>query len=78
MSTAEAKYKLKGMGMGVVSGYSVQLTAVQLLQLIHPRPEQTLLIYKTVGAETKDIRKMWKDAARALDLPALEQAPDDG
>ena len=51
-----------------------EVRIIAIAPQIHPHPEKTLLIYKIVGAETKDIRKMWKDAARGLNLPDVEGA----
>ncbi len=53
----------------------VYLHTVYLLELIHPNHEKTLLIFRT--PEEKVIRQMWKDAARALNLPALKYVPGD-
>ena len=48
---------------------------VHLVELVHPNTTKTLRLYK---AEKKEgIHKLWEDAARALDLPALSARTDD-
>ncbi len=63
---------------------------IHLLELIHPEQEKTVLLYQTTSyvghirgfggpfEKEQRVRKMWKDASHALNLPALQQAPDDG
>ncbi len=52
-----------------------------MLQLVHPVDEKTLLLYKATsklgdrkafGANEERTHRLWQDAARALNLPALE------
>ena len=44
---------------------------VHLVELVHPDTKKTLRLYKT--NEEEGIRKLWEDAAKALDLPALDE-----
>ncbi len=47
---------------------------VHRVELVHPDSGKTLLLYQ---ADTDEgIRKVWRDAARALDLPALDETTD--
>jgi len=42
-----------------------------LVELVHPDRRKTILLYKSDTEEV--IRKLWKDAARTLHLPALDE-----
>lgn len=54
--------------MGFGGGIKV---TVHLVELVHPDRRKTIRLYK---ADTeKDIKKLWKDAARALHLSALDE-----
>ncbi len=47
---------------------------LHLVELVHPDKDKNLLLYKTPGK--KRMRKLWEDAACALDLALLEETDD--
>lgn len=55
----------------ITGGEHVSMVTYYLVELVHPDTKKTLRLYqanKEVG-----IRKLWKDVACALDLPALDE-----
>ena len=56
------------------SGQHSYTVTVHLVELIHPDEKKTLRLYK--ADEEEGIRKLWEDAARALNLPALDETAD--
>ncbi len=55
---------------GGPEGGSMKVT-VHLVELVHPDRRKTIRLYEADTEE--DIRKLWKDAARALHLSALDE-----
>ncbi len=58
----------------VACGPEGRTITVHVLNLVHPDRTKNVRLYK--AGEDEEIRALWKEAARALDLPALDERAD--